>query len=279
MPLRDKAFFDTRYSSGAERYGHPNTRPQIRLHYHWWPIIRWQASERAPLLFAALGLVSGQSVTIVGAGFNGTGAGLKRLGVDVIGTDTSVYIQSEKSKTEEAEIRAAIIAAGLDPDVDTIIGPPGNVRVNPLDLFLDGGRVAPKVREQAQVVEEDLRTKGGRNKVDAILPTRARYCISEEVLSGGTDAETLIICERMAQYVSEKGGTVIHMLSPLRLDGIQAPEFRWRTYAGWRAFLDGNGFSTQLILPTVTAWDQGKTPLSFDREDKPDTVAAYSGMF
>ena len=279
MPVWDQAAFDQFYSSGAERYGHPNTRPQIRLHYHWYPIIRWQASDYAPRLFAVLGMNSGDSVVIVGAGFNGTGAGLKRLGVDVIGTETSDYINAEKGNTEEAEVRAEIIAAGLDPDNDTIIGPPGNVRINALDLLLDGGRAAPKVRLQATVIEEDFSTRRSRNRTNSTLATRARYVISEEVLNGGTDAEALTVCERMARYVSEKGGTVIHMLSPLLAKGPGAPELNWKTYAGWRAFLDANGFSAQLILPTVTSWDQGETPLSVDLPDRPNTVAAYSGTF
>lgn len=278
MPVWDKAAFDQFYSSGAERWGHINTRPQIRLHYHWYPIIRHQITL-APRLFNVLGLVSGQSVTIVGAGFNGTGAGLIRLGVDVIGTDISDYINDEKANTEEAEIRAEIISVGLDPDADTIIGPPGNVRINPLDLLLDGGRAAPEVRLQAPIVEEDFSTRGSRNRTDATLPTRARYCISEEVLNGGTDAEALTVCDRMARYVSENGGTVVHMLSPLFPDGRSAPELNWKTYAGWRTFLDADGFSAQLILPTVTSWDQGETPLSVDLPDRPNTVVAYSGVF
>ncbi len=279
----DKAAFDKFYnvenSANGERWGHPNTRPGIALHYHWYPIIQWQASSYAPRLFAVLGLVAGQSVTIIGAGFNGTGAGLARLGIDVIGTDISAYIIAQKGETEEAEIRAEIIAVGLDPDNDTIIGRPGNVRVNPLDVLLDGGRSAPKIREQATVIEEDFSTRGSRNRVDGTLPIRARYCISEEVLNSGTDAEALTVCERMARYVSENGGTVVHMLSPLFPDGRGAPELNWKTYAGWRTFLDANGFSAQLILPTVTSWDQGITPLSVDLPDRPNSVAAYSGVF
>ena len=279
MPVWDKAAFDQFYGVGVERWGHPNTRPQIKLHYHWYPIIQWQASKYAPRLFAVLNMVSGDSVVIVGAGFNGTGAGLERLGVDVTGTETSDYINEQKGNTEEAEVRAIIIAVGLDPDNDTIIGRPGNVRVNPLDVLLDGGRSAPKVRLQARVIEEDFSNRGSRNRTDSTLLTRARYCISEEVLNSGTDAEALTVCERMARYVSEKGGTVIHMLSPLFPDKTQAPELNWKTYAGWRSFLDRNGFSAQLILPTVTSWDQGETPLSVDLPDRPNMVVAYSGVF
>ncbi len=88
MPVWDKAAFDTFYSSGAERWGHPNTRPQIRLHYHDHSILRWQRSGYAPRLFALLGMNAGDDVILVGSGFNGTAEGLSDLGVRVIGPST-----------------------------------------------------------------------------------------------------------------------------------------------------------------------------------------------
>ncbi len=106
-----------------------------------------------------------------------------------------------------------------------------------------------------------------------------RLIISEEVLNSITDAQALLVCEYMAAAAQDWGATVVHMLSPLFPDGRGDPELNWKTYAGWRAFLDANGFSAQLILPTVTAWDQGETLLSVDLPDRPNTVVAYSGVF
>ncbi len=253
----NKAAFDQFYSSGAERYGRPNTRPQIRLHYHWYPILQWQASRYAPLLFAVLGLNAGDSVLLVGAGFNGTGAGLEALGVDVIAIDTSAYIHAVKDETEEAEIRAECLLAGVDPDVDLIIGEPGNVMVHPLDVLLEGGRASPQPRGKGTILEEDMSKRKGRNTIKAALASTPRYAISEEVLNSITDAEALQVCDFAAQFASETGCTIVHMLSPLFPDGRGAPELNWKTYAGWRAFLDVGGFSAQLILPTVTSTDQG----------------------
>lgn len=278
MPVWDKAAFNRFYSSGAERWGHPNIRPQIRLHYHWYSIIRHQITL-ALRLFNVLGLNAGDSLVLVGAGFNGTGAGLEALGVDIIGIDTSAYIQAEKGNTEEAEIRAIIIGVGLDPDIDLIIGEPGNVMVDPLDILLEGGRAAPVVRGKGTVLEEDMDKRGSRNTIKAALASSSRYVITEEVLNSIIDAEALQVCDLAAKFTSENGGTVIHMLSPLILGKTSAPELNWKTYAEWRTVLDANGFSAQLILPTVTAWDQGVTPLSVDLPDRLNTVVAYSGVF
>ncbi len=284
MPVWDKSAFDKFYSSGAERYGHPGSRSQIKLHYHWSPIIQWQRSSYAPRLFALLGMSAGDDVILVGGGFNGTAEGLADLGVRVVGLDTSDYIQNEKGNTEEAEIRAACVAAGVDPDADSIIGAPGNVMVNPLDVLLRGGRASPAVRGWGQILGEDMKTNGSKKAIIRAFETQfpdatIRYILTEEVLNSITDAEALLVCEFSAAAAMDWGATVVHMLSPLFPDGRNDPALNGKTYAGWRSFLNTNGFSAQLILPTITAWDQGETPLSVDLPDEPNTVMAYSGVF
>lgn len=249
-----KAEFDRFYQSVGERWGHPNTRPGIVLHYHWWNIIRWQVSDYAPRLAQVLGLNAGDSVVLVGAGFNGTGAGLTALGVEVIGVDTSPYILGEKDATEEAEIRAACLAAGVDPDTDTIWGPPGNVRVNPLDLWLEGGRAAPAPRGKGPILGEDMSSRPSRNSVKRALSGNPRFILTEEVLNSIPDADALTLCDMAARFASENGGgTIVHMLSPLQPGATQDPMLNWKTYGDWRAFLDSNGFAAQRILPTVTS--------------------------
>ncbi len=279
MTVWGKEAFDLYYSHGAERWGHPNTRPQIILHYHYYPIIRWQTLKHAPRLFNVLGMRAGDSVVLLGAGFNGTGAGLEALGVNVVGTEISDYILKEKDNTEEAEVRAECLLAGVDPDTDLIIGSPGNVMVRPLDVLLEGGMDNPQVRGKGIIISEDMDKRSSRNVIKRMLVNKPRYNISEEVLNSITDVEALELCVLMAKFVAENGGTVVHMLSPLFPGKTQAPELNWKRYAEWRTFLDANGFSAQLILPTVTTWDQGETPLSVDLPDRPNTVVAYSGTF
>lgn len=300
MPEWTKADFDLHERNPAmERWGLPNTRPAITLAYHWANRIAaqagvsWQGVDvtlqagspldgltRPQALVNILGLLANEGVILVGAGFNGTGAGLTALGIRVLGTDVSTYIQNEKGNTEEAEIRAACIAAGVDPDTDQVRGPSG--LVNPLDLFMEGGRASPAVRGKGEVLAEELRTRGSRNavinRVEQLWPGQTiRYIISEEVLNSITDAEADLVCDYMSAGAVEWGSTCVHMLSPLQTGVAQSPSLNWKTYAGWRSWLDTNGYSSHLILPTVTASGQGMTfPIDNGEAGR---VLAYSGTF
>ena len=315
MPAWGKAEFDQFYRFPAEKQGHWNGRAGIALHYHDWSVGQWQRTTYAPLLASVLGLVSGNSVVLVGGGFNWTGEGLEALGINVLSTDISAYIQGEKGNTEEAEIRQLCLDVGVDPDVDKIYCLPtfpgaaltldanrvaatvnwltapseaasraswiaahgplptagevstapnenlGNWQFacDPLDVFLRGGRASPQVRGHGQILDEELRVRGSRNRVWRQLEIlgfdNASYVITEEVLNGITDAEALLVCDYIESFISEHPtlGTAVHMISPLQPGGNQAPELNWKTYADWRIFLDTNGFSSQMILPTVTS--------------------------
>ena len=318
MPVWAKADFDKFYRFPGEKYGQGG-RPGINLHYHDWSVGQWQRSRFAPLLATTLGLVTGQSVVLVGGGFNWTGEGLELLGINALSTDISNYIHAEKGNTEEAEIRQLCLDAGVDPDVDKIYCLPtdpgaaltldGNrvaATVNwltdpveadnramwiakhgplptadevstvpneqlgnwqwardPLELLLRGGRANPQVRGHGQILDEELRVRGSRNRVWNQLVTlgfdNANFIITEEVLNSITDAEALAVCDYIETFISEHStlGTAVHMLSPLQPGGSQAPELNWKTYADWRAYLTANGFAGQMILPTATAINQG----------------------
>lgn len=259
----EKADFDAFYDALGEPWGKPASRPPVVLHYHWWTILRWQRTKFAPQLFAALGLAPGDSIVLVGAGFNGTGAGLEDLGIEVIGTDLSNYIAAQAGQTEESELRAAITAAGLDPDAFTIDTPLadrfGVTRGQLLlDILLEGGVANPKARGKGIVVAEDMRNRGSRNSIRNLLNSTPRYAISEEVLNVLSDANALTLCGYAADLASETGCTIVHALSPLNpLTASQAPQFNWKPYKAWRDLLDANGFAAQRILPTVTAPAQG----------------------
>lgn len=283
-----KADFDRFYRSNVERWGRPHSRPPIVLNYHWSNIISFQAYRpwaglttlnRPQLLANILGLSSGDAVVIVGCGFNGTGLGLTDLGIRVIGTELSTYIQNEKGNSEEADIRAACIAAGVDPDNDLIRGPSG--AINPLDLLLEGGRSNPQARGKGEILEEELRVRGSRNAVlnrfNQLWPgTTPSHIITEEVLNSISDAEAALVCDYASSAASEWGATVVHMLSPLMVGHTQAPELNWKTYADWRSWLDTNGFGSHLILPTVSAKNQGMTvPVG----NEPGVVTQYGGLF
>ena len=285
MPVWGKPEFDTFYGKNVERWGVPNTRPSIKLGYHWFWTIAAQSGQNVAglqspnfpqLLVQVLGLVPGDAVLLFGCGFNGTGAGLTALGINVIGVDTSSYIDSQKGQTEEAEIRAACLAAGVNPDTDTIWGPPGNVRVNPLDLFLQGGRASPQPRGKGSILAEGMTSRPSRNTVKNALAANPRYVITEEVLNSITDSEALVVCDACQRFVTENGnGTVVHMLSPFQSGASQAPSLNWKTYGAWRTFLTANAFPLQRILPTVDGTGQG---VAMPLTNPIGVVTAYSGL-
>jgi hypothetical protein len=320
MPVWDKADFDNYYWSSGERHGHRSGRPSIVLHYHDYAIGQHQRGRYAPLLHAILtanGLVAGDSVILVGGGFNWTGEGLELLGVDVLSTDISNYIQAEKGNTEEAEIRQACLDAGVDPDVDKIYcvptdagaaltldsnrvaatidwltnpskassraawvskhGPlPSEAEVStvpneqlgnwqwardPLDVLLRGGRAAPQVRGHGTIMDEELRVQGSRNrvynKIVSLGYADSRFIITEEVLNSITDAEGVLVCDYIQRFIADHGGTCVHMLSAVPQNTAINPGLNFKTYSAWRTHLDANGFGAHMILPTVTARQQG----------------------
>lgn len=90
-------------------------RSPIRLNYHR-AVMAEMVQAHWPHVVDLLGITAQDRVLVVGAGF---GWGVEKLieltGCAAVGMDTSAYVQAEKNNTEEAEIDAAIIAAGYSP--------------------------------------------------------------------------------------------------------------------------------------------------------------------
>lgn len=102
----------SRYFADSQPFG---TNP-VWLNYHKYimkPI--WEKHWAA--MVPVLNIASTELVCIVGAGFGwGVEAFIAETGCTTVGIDVSDYIDTDKTLTEEAEIRAAITAAGHDPD-------------------------------------------------------------------------------------------------------------------------------------------------------------------
>jgi hypothetical protein len=113
-----KADYDAAYSIRVERYfgGHPPDRPELKVNYHKWGMQPILAARWAKLV-PALGLLSTDYICVAGCGFGwGVDALIAESGATCVGVDVSDYIAAEKDNTEEAELRANVIAIGLDPD-------------------------------------------------------------------------------------------------------------------------------------------------------------------
>jgi len=170
-----KAQYDASYSIRVERYfgGHPSRagRPEVRLHYHEWvikPILVRRWLNIVPLLTPAID--SDDFVLIIGAGFGwGVRALRTQIGCEAIGTDTSTYIQTEKSSDDSAEISAAITAAGLDPTTGRGLELLGFVR-------------SPGSRAKELVLDEDLLTAASRSNVIAALGSNPTFICWEDLV-------------------------------------------------------------------------------------------------
>lgn len=255
----DKAAFDGHYDMHAE-YGYERTGKPIRLHYHRY-VMNPLLVKRAAAVFDLLGLQAGQDVVLVGCAFNWMARALADLGVRVIGVDTSAYVLGSKDGSEESELRDWITAVGVDPDNDLIRNPAGG-QINPLDLYMEGGRASPAARGWGQILDQDLRTNGSQNSVisafESQYPNAAiRYILTEEVINSITDAQAALVCEYCQGAATRWGATVVHLLSPAQPGIEQDADLNWKTYAEWRAWLDANGFTGQQVIPTVSAAGQG----------------------
>lgn len=155
-----------------------------------------------------------------------------------------------KSEAEKKRYRKATGQWDYNPKMPS--GPKPEWMINPLELYLRGGRTAPEKRTSAVVADEDGSTKGSRTAIGRLLSGAPTHIITEEVLNGLTDVQGLALCDRLAKLASEKGGAVYHVLSPLQPKGRQAAELNWKRYSGWRNHLDAAGFQAQQIVASVT---------------------------
>ncbi len=118
-----KADYDANYWYHVERRmpggGPPPAegRPGVVIRYHrlyMRPMLAAMWANVQPVV----NILSTDFVCVVGAGFGwGVEAAVAETGATVVGIDISDYIAAEQGGTEEAELRAEVVAGGLDPDV------------------------------------------------------------------------------------------------------------------------------------------------------------------
>jgi hypothetical protein len=230
MPLKtwdNKQDWDAAYLKGAEeRWGHPATRPEVKLHYCRAVQMPWSRS-RATRLVAALGWQPTDRIVLVGAGFGWTAEALEELGfTSVVGCDVSRYVQDNKALSEEQEVDAAISAVGLNPSA-------GEGAALKAKLY-DGGA---RTRASRGVLNEGLATPGSRRKIATALGGDPDWGLSESVLESLTDAEAQDISARVHSWTS---ATIAHFV--VTLGGNQDPGYNWKTLEDWKALLPSDTF-------------------------------------
>ena len=155
-----KAEYDANYSMYVERRmpggGPPPGQQPVIIRYHKFfmkPIVTDMWAKLAPVL----NILVTDYVVVVGAGFGwGVEALVSETGATVVGIDISDYINAEQSLTEEAELRAEVAAAGLDPDTGR--------GLEVMNFIYDG-----QPRSNVIVLQEDAATNGSRQAIRAGL--------------------------------------------------------------------------------------------------------------
>lgn len=213
----DKALFDLAYSENAEPDGHPNTRSEIRLHYHRY-IMYPQALRRAQFFVQQFNLTAADHVLVVGCGFGWTVEALVGMGIDAVGTDVSAYIQGNKSLTEDSDISAEIAKVGLSSVSGEGLGHFNRLRG-------DG------VRTRAKVLNENSSNNASRNRVrQEFVGGTVTLAISEDIVTSLTDAE----CAQLRTFISNYSVPICHFVTEFANPN---PPFSFnsKSLADWKA--------------------------------------------
>ena len=173
-----KEQFDNDYIINAEWWGHPASRPGVKLHYNWgvmYPYI----SARWSHLIPYLNITASDVVLIVGCAFGWSNEYLEEQlpGITSVGVDISDYIHSVKDIDETVDIEASIQAAGEDPLSEA------GQRI--LSTYSRSG-----ARSKSIVINEDAKTNQSRNQIRQALgnqwPTKI---YTEDLVQDMTDTE------------------------------------------------------------------------------------------
>jgi hypothetical protein len=241
LPLKTwdlKSDWDTAYSFGAEGdLGHPNTRAEVRVHYHRASKAGAQSLDHATKLAAALGWTPpGDTILIAGAGFGWTPEALESIGfTTVVGTDVSTYIQGNKDGDEDAELDAEIALVGLDPATGEGLDIKNRI-------IARGGGSGNRTRNSRGVLNENGQNGGSRGRIKQALGLsgneRIEWVVSESVIESLTDAEAIDASDD-ADII---GNNTVHFIYPLRTNGNQQAGFNWKTLENWKLLIPGDTF-------------------------------------
>lgn len=201
--------------------------PAIECHYDG-PFFQHPTLGVRPVVrgvFDALGVGKTDRIVLVGVGMGFEVEAARALGyASCVGTDTSAFIQAALIDTlsEDAELRALLTNAGLDPDVgegaDMLTAWKGD-----------------SIRLKSGLVEmTDLTKKGERNAVEKVIGGAPDWIISSFVLSVLSDAEAVVMSADMHSFGT---GTVAHYTPVLQPGARQRAGDNWKPAAQWKALL------------------------------------------
>jgi NAD(P)-dependent dehydrogenase (short-subunit alcohol dehydrogenase family) len=246
MPTLDQPWTEADYAESYDGSYEPfgildNARRAVRLGYHR-HVQMGKFDGRWTRLAQHLSATPADAIAVVGAPGKAGAECAAAFGLHCCSCDSSAYIQTHKGLTEEADLRARMTRAGLDPD-----SAEGR---RYLGVVFDGG-----VRTRVQLEQQDLRTKPSRTAFRQAFAVSAwTHIVSEDVLTCLTDATVLTFCRNLESMMPS--GRLVHLVTPL---GIGArgtledhdPGYNWKTLDEWRAFFDANGLGAHQLTDQI----------------------------
>ena len=230
MPYLDYNLWSTwqqSYDLDAEPDLGPVFRLHVRLSYHRAVLYDTLFKDREARVPPALGWTPSQRILVLGCGFGWFVERMRNAGwTNLVGADTSTFVQTNKALTEEADVNAAIAAIGLSP----LVGEGAAIKAK---LF-DGG-----TRARTTVLNEDGRTGPSRARIRQALGGGIDIVLTEDVVGNFTDAEAQAfssVCHQIAPVVQ-------HLVTIV--DDPSAPFMpgNWKTsLEAWKAVLPADTF-------------------------------------
>jgi len=193
-----KEQFDEEYSFGVEGTmdGRPNTRPEVRLHYHrsmMVPILQDRWDKLVPEI---LPIQKSDLVVIDGAGFGWGVEILQRMtGATVIGVDISDWIAEAKDTSEEVEIDACISRVGLDPSTGR-------------GLEIKRKYFVPGPRCTTRILKENMATDQGRKNLLIAMGRVPDWVITEDFIQTFSAREAKVFDTQLRKI---GGAKIIHL--------------------------------------------------------------------
>jgi hypothetical protein len=194
-----KSGWDDLYDQGAEPWGHPGGRGEVRLQYHRHTMLALERL-RAQNLVPLLGWDALTRVLVVQCGFGWMMEALNEFGVtQTKGTQLSSYIQGAKSNNEDPDLRTAVERVGLTHNEG-----------DGLALFTtmrgDGGA---RARRGTDILPLDVfDAANGRTLRDAMGGNGFTAWTHDGFLNAMDDADAVALSQQL--HRGAKAGAVIH---------------------------------------------------------------------
>ena len=219
MPLKSwttQTAFDSHYDVSGEPEGHPNTRPEIRIHYHRKAMLPW-FQRHIPDLIRVLNLQTSHRIVIIGCAFGWSIEVLNDLGfANVVGTDTSAWVQGVKSTSEDSELTTLVQSFPLAERAALV-------------QKLSGLSGQPRSKIASKILNETIANNSSRGRVRTAVGGTPHFTISEGVLESLTNTEAQALSSNMRTL----GGTVVHRVTyPTSISG-----YNTNTPEQWKALL------------------------------------------